>query len=183
MRLAPVPLFFASIPSDAIYYSGESSKTTHGNVEAVDSCRYFASLILGALYGEAKDVILGKSYSPIDGYWDHYELCENVKKISHGWYKNKIRSEIKSTGYVVDSLEASLWAFYQADSFEEGLVRAVNLGGDSDTIGAIYGQLAGAFYGESKIPYKFIRKLYNPHYFYYMADEMCMYYCGPPVLK
>jgi len=54
--------------------------------------------------------------------------------------------------YVVASLEAALWAFHNSDSFQEGCLLAVNLGKDADTTGAIYGQLAGAFYGEKDIP-------------------------------
>jgi len=53
---------------------------------------------------------------------------------------------------VVKSLEASLWAFHDADTFEEAVLRAVNLGDDADTTGAICGQLAGAYWGESGIP-------------------------------
>ena len=60
--------------------------------------------------------------------------------------------EIKGTGYVVESLEAALWALHHGDSFKEGALLAVNLGDDADTTGAVYGQLAGAVYGESGIP-------------------------------
>jgi len=52
----------------------------------------------------------------------------------------------------MESLEASLWAFYSADSFEQAVLRGVNLGDDADTTGAICGQLAGAYWGESQIP-------------------------------
>jgi hypothetical protein len=58
------------------------------------------------------------------------------------------------TGYVVQSLEAALWAFHRSSSFEEDCLLAVNLGDDADTTGAVYGQLAGAFYGEEGIPEK-----------------------------
>ncbi|WP_444905262.1 ADP-ribosylglycohydrolase family protein [Microbulbifer sp. CnH-101-E] len=88
-----------------------------------------------------------------------------------------------SSGYVIDSLEAALWDFYNTSNFEDGLVKAVNLGSDSDTIGAIYGQLAGAFYGESKIPFHFIKKIHKPHLFYYFADELVAYYAGSPVFE
>ena len=60
--------------------------------------------------------------------------------------------EIKSTGYVVDSLEAAVWSLITTTSFEEGLLRAVNLGDDTDTIGAIAGGLAGLYYGYDNIP-------------------------------
>ncbi len=183
MRLAPVPLFYASSPSDAIYLSGESSKTTHGALEAVDACRYYAGLILGALYGESKDKILSSMYTPLRNYWSYYPLCRGVENIATGSFKNKTRDMIKSTGYVIDSLEAAIWAFYSTSTFEEGLIKAVNLGGDSDTIGAIYGQLAGAFYGETSIPYRFIKNLFQPHIFYYIADEMCSFYAGEPITR
>ena len=68
-----------------------------------------------------------------------------------GSYKNKSRKEINSNGYVINTLEAALWAFYHTNSFKEGLILAVNLGEDADTVGAVYGQLAGAFYGEENI--------------------------------
>jgi len=58
----------------------------------------------------------------------------------------------KGTGYVVRSLEAALWAFHRSDDFRAGALLAVNLGNDADTTGAVYGQLAGAYYGESGIP-------------------------------
>ena len=74
-------------------------------------------------------------------------------------YKNKTRDDIKSTGYVVDSLEAALWAFYNSDNFKDGAILAVNLAGDADTIGAIYGQLAGAFYGVDGIPEEWLNKV------------------------
>ena len=66
---------------------------------------------------------------------------------------------IKGTGYVVDSLEAALWAFDRSDSFREGALLAVNLGDDADTTGAVYGQIAGAFYSGEQIPQEWVEKL------------------------
>ena len=60
--------------------------------------------------------------------------------------------KIKGSGYVVRSLEAALWAFHHTSSFSEGALRVVNLGDDADTTGAIYGQVAGAYYGYEGIP-------------------------------
>ena len=59
---------------------------------------------------------------------------------------------IKGSGYVVESLEAALWAFHNSETFEAGCLLAVNLGHDADTTAAVYGQLAGAYYGDSAIP-------------------------------
>ena len=57
------------------------------------------------------------------------------------------------------SLEAALWAFHRSDSFREGALRAVNLGNDADTTGAIYGQLAGAYFGVDAIPPDWMERL------------------------
>lgn len=178
MRLAPVPMFFASDPADAIEKSGESSKSTHGNEQSVDACRFYAALILGALRGESKETILSSEYCPVSNLWEYFPLCEKVRIVAQGSYKSKSRSEINSTGYVIDSMEAALWAFYCSSNFEEGLIKAVNLGGDSDTIGAIYGQLAGAYYGEANIPFKYISPIKYSHYFYFFADEFVQFYTG-----
>jgi ADP-ribosyl-[dinitrogen reductase] hydrolase len=69
-----------------------------------------------------------------------------------GSFKHRQPPEIKGTGYVVHALEAALWAFHRSDDYRTGALLAVNLGDDADTTGAVYGQLAGAYYGESGIP-------------------------------
>lgn len=183
MRLAPVVMFYASEPREAIRFSAESSKTTHAAVEAVDACRLFAAMLLGAMYGETKTMILSSEYAPVKKYWEMHPLSENIARVSRGSYKNKSRDEIKSSGYVVDSLEAALWSFHNSSSFEEGAIKAVNLGGDADTIGAIYGQLAGAYYGETGIPINWIKELAYYHVFYLYADELVAFYSGKPIYK
>jgi ADP-ribosyl-[dinitrogen reductase] hydrolase len=69
-----------------------------------------------------------------------------------GSFRKKELPAIRGTGYVVDSLEAALWAFHRSDTFRDGALLAVNLGDDADTTGAVYGQMAGAYYGEDGIP-------------------------------
>lgn len=159
MRLAPVPLFFACNPKEAIEMSAESSRTTHGAETAVDACRYFGALIVGAVNGASREELLSSHYSPIPNYWDENPLIEEIDAIATGSFKYRQPPEIRGTGYVVESLEAALWAFYHSQSFVEGCLFAVNLGDDADTTGAVYGQLAGAFYGEQGIPQSWRDKL------------------------
>jgi ADP-ribosyl-[dinitrogen reductase] hydrolase len=161
MRLAPVPLFFCSNPEKAIHYAGESSRTTHGARTAVDACRYFAGLIVGALRGRTKSELLSPYFFPCDkpDYWQTNPLDPKIAAIAAGSFKMKDPPEIKGTGYVVESLEAALWAFDRSQSFREGALLAVNLDNDADTNGAIYGQLAGAFYGAEQIPSEWATKL------------------------
>ena len=69
------------------------------------------------------------------------------------------REEVNNSGWAVSTLEAALWALETTDNFEDGMIAAINLGGDSDTIGAVYGQLAGAMYGMSAIPRRWIESV------------------------
>jgi ADP-ribosyl-[dinitrogen reductase] hydrolase len=145
MRLAPVALAAGS-EAEAVEWAGLQSRVTHAAIDAVDSCRLYARLIWRALRGAGKAALLDR------GMGDDLGLTANVARVARGSYHEAMPPEIKGTGYVVDALEAALWAFARSDSFESGAILAVNLGQDADTTGAIYGQLAGAHYGAAGIP-------------------------------
>lgn len=147
MRLAPVPLFYAHNPAEAIEKAAQSSRTTHGAREAVDGCRYLAALIVGAVNGATKEALLSDHFEPIAGLWQQQPLAEKIAEIASGSFKHRNPPDIRGSGYVVASLEAALWAFYHSSSFKEGALLACNLGDDADTTAAVYGQLAGAYYG------------------------------------
>jgi ADP-ribosylglycohydrolase len=163
MRLAPIPMYFAKEPRLAVEMSGQSSRTTHGSVLAIDACRYLGSLITGALESKTKQVLLSKEWIERSGYFVGHKqqlLCNEITMISQGSFKQNCPSlSIKATGFVVDSLEAAIWAFHHSTNFEDGCLLAVNLGNDADTTGAVYGQLAGAYYGEESIPKRWLEKL------------------------
>jgi ADP-ribosylglycohydrolase len=165
MRLAPVPLFFASDEAEAVELSGRSSSTTHGAATCVDACQYLGSLIRGAVCGVPKDTLLSPSFGPDD-------LVAEIAEIRAGSFRERQPPQIQGSGYVVRSLEAALWAFARSDSFEEGALLAVNLGDDADTTGAVYGQLAGALYGEDAIPAHWREQLALPETIEQYADRL-----------
>ncbi|WP_370981207.1 ADP-ribosylglycohydrolase family protein [Agaribacterium sp. ZY112] len=174
MRLAPVPIRYFNDFSKAVELSGKSSLTTHGATEAVDACRYYGALIWGGLHGVEKSVLLNGLYSPETGYWNKNPLCESINLlVTSGSYKAKKAKDIRASGYVLHTLEAALWAFENSHSFEEGALMAVNLGEDADTTGAVYGQLAGAYYGERALPINWIDKVKEAHVFFLKAKELC----------
>lgn len=76
-------------------------------------------------------------------------------------WKAKEPSDMKSSGWVVDTLECALWAFFKYDTWKDGALAVVNLGGDSDTAGAVYGGLAGSFYGFDAIPDEWVDGMQN----------------------
>jgi ADP-ribosyl-[dinitrogen reductase] hydrolase len=150
MRLAPVPMYFRSEPAVAVKRAGLSSRTTHGTAEAVDACRYFAGVLILALNSRSKKELL--EYETVSHLYESEPLCEGIRNIARGSFKEKEPPEIRGTGYVIDCLEAALWAFDRTDTFAEAILAAINLGNDADTTGAVCGQIAGAYYGEEAIP-------------------------------
>ena len=148
MRLAPIPMFFANDIDAAMEFAAQSSATTHAACEATGACRYMAALIVRALLGAAKEEILTFRLPT--------ELPGDVAMVANGSFETAQPPKIKGSGYVVESLEAALWAFSNSDKFADGARLAVNLGDDADTTGAVYGQIAGAFYGTSGIPDRWI---------------------------
>ena len=174
MRLAPVVLAFRQNIELAIHNAGESSRTTHAAPTTIDACRYFAGLLLGALEGRSKEELLSSFFypAPDEQYWKRHPLDPEIAEIAGGSFKHKQPPAIIGNGFVVRSLEAALWAFYRSDSFRDGALRAVNLGNDADTTGAIYGQLAGAFYGVNAIPEDWIERLTMRDYIRESADAL-----------
>jgi ADP-ribosylglycohydrolase len=172
MRLAPVPLFFARDPAEAMDRSADSSRTTHGSTVCVSACRYFGGLIVGAVSGADKQVLLAPRYSPVPGYWDAHPMEPEIDTVAAGSFRDREPPVIRGTGYVVQSLEAALWAFHKTDNFRDGALLAVNLGDDADTTGAVYGQLAGAFYGVGNIPETWRNRLAMRMTIETMADNL-----------
>jgi len=152
MRLAPIPLFYYSDAAEAIRRSAESSLTTHAAPETVDACRYYGGMIWGALHGASREELLAPAYAPIAGLWEAEPLTPAIAVVAGGSFREKEPPLIQAGSYVVHSLEAALWALCSSEDFATGALLAANLGQDSDTIAAIYGQLAGAIYGEEGIP-------------------------------
>jgi ADP-ribosyl-[dinitrogen reductase] hydrolase len=152
MRLVPVVLFYYPDRQACLQYCADSSRTTHAAAECLDACRLFGDMLLRALKGAGKeDILLGTPPGQVESY--------ALKSIAQGEYFKKAVNAVRGMTYVVESLEAALWCFWSSDSFEKAILTAVNLGNDADTTAAICGQIAGAYYGESCIPTRWLEKL------------------------
>jgi ADP-ribosyl-[dinitrogen reductase] hydrolase len=156
MRLAPVPLYFYPDAAATVHYAAESSRTTHGAVEAIDACRLFGLILHRALSGADKEEVLFAEPLLPEG---PLSLAPKIGSIARGDYRTKNEPAISSSGYAVHSLEAALWSFYTTGSYEAAVLRAVNLGDDADTTAAITGQVAGAYYGVQAIPAQWLARL------------------------
>lgn len=151
MRLAPIPMFYGPSAAETWRFSGESTRTTHGAQEAIECSRVFGLALRNALLGVGKSDLLSFEIPE--------PLTVKVARLIKGEFLNKQQTEIRGSGYCVESLEAALWAFYSTDSYGQAILAAVNLGDDADTTAAICGQLAGAYYGVDAIPTGWLEKL------------------------
>lgn len=164
MRLAPVVLYFFADPAACLHYSEASSRTTHAAPEPVQCCRLLAQLLIAILRGVPRADLLshagdGISEPAVRGILDrdYAQLCD---------------TDVRGTGYCVESLTAALWAFMSTDNFKSAILRAVNLGDDADTTAAICGQLAGAYFGVESIPSRWRARLAMSDYIDQAAQRL-----------
>lgn len=155
MRLAPIPIYYHPSLADTLAYAADSSRTTHGTAEAVDGCRLLAWLLHHALAGLSKAALR----TQMAHYGFAPALTPKIQELTTGMFLDKTETDIRGSGYVVESLEAAIWCFWHTDTFEAAVLHAVNLGDDADTTGAVVGQIAGAYYGLDAIPTTWLDRL------------------------
>ena len=165
MRVLPTALMASSV-DEAAALAFQSSLTTHPHARCTSACGLYARLVFLATQisdsHDDKESLALDLTNMVNGTDMEVEQVLKQRlapyKSVADWFSKPV-SEISSSGYVVDSLEASLWAFFTTDAFEEGAIKVVNLGDDADTVGAIYGGLAGAFYGAEAIPDRWLSRM------------------------
>jgi ADP-ribosylglycohydrolase len=156
MRLAPIALRYggllASNPAALATYAARSSAVTHRSDKCLSACRYLALVLAALIDGQPREEVLAPTWPVLLDLHAREPLDPAVLEVARGSFRQKSPPDVRGDGYVVRSLEAALWAFHSAASFEQAVLAAVNLGEDADTTGAVCGQLAGAFFGASAIP-------------------------------
>jgi ADP-ribosyl-[dinitrogen reductase] hydrolase len=163
MRLAPVPIRHADLFPEQVErlaeLAAESSRTTHASPQCVSACRYLAVVLAGLMSGARREDVLSADWPPLARLQASAPLHPDVAAVAGGSFQRKRPPRIRGSGWVVASLEAAMWAFHDAADFRQAVLRAVNLGDDADTTGAVCGQLAGAFWGERGIPVEWLAGL------------------------
>lgn len=144
------------------------SSLTHAHKRSVIGCGIYDFVIEEIIKNPCKESIkigLDNAYS----YYKSEKEIEAYKRLFKEDFKKLEDSEIKSTGYIVDTLESAIWCLLNTDSYEECVLMAVNLGDDTDTVGAIAGGLAGVLYGYNAIPKNWINELVKNE----MIEKLC----------
>jgi ADP-ribosyl-[dinitrogen reductase] hydrolase len=162
MRVLPCALITPSLPQ-TIDLATQSCLPTHPHPRCIQSCTTYAQLIHAALT-ETSKVDLAKLFSHListsteEGFKTFFSPYNSNADPLHPWHTTPSTS-VLSSGYVLHTLHAALWSFFTTTTFRDGAIKVVNLGDDADTVGAVYGGLAGAFYGEEGIPEVWRREL------------------------
>ncbi len=156
MRLTPVVM--ASLAArnsleQTMALGAASARETHYSIVAETATAIFAAMLAKAVDANTKQDVLDFSTA-------NYAQSDPIVAVIKG-AASKTPDVLKPTGYVIDTLEVAMWAFMTTDTFKEGALKTVNMGGDADTIGAVYGQLAGAYYGCQGIPSEWLEVLHD----------------------
>jgi ADP-ribosyl-[dinitrogen reductase] hydrolase len=161
MRTAPIGLACRNDPVELVRQSIDISRITHADPRCTWAC---AALCQGiaALLGGSGDVLA----AAVEGI-EEPEVVATIEQAA-----TIRRGEVRSGGYVLHTLSAALWAFVNHDTFEDIVVAAVNLGGDADSSGAVSGALAGARYGASAIPERWLSVLQSRQELIDLADRL-----------
>ena len=167
MRMLPIAFyaFYRNLSDEEITEVVDSySGMTHGHPISKLGCHIYCDFIRYLLEGKNKEEAfdLLKNHNYVDLYGD--DTTSKYSRILDGSIKGVDISKISSSGYIVDTLEACFWSFLSSNNYENAVVTAVNLGDDTDTVGAITGSMAGVVYGKESIPKRWLDALQRKDY-------------------
>lgn len=152
------------------------SALTHRHIRAAMSCMIYLRLAEYLLNGEEKIVAFSKMQEDILALWGEINFAEEeqihfARCIAQD-IRDVAREDLKSGGYVIEALEASLWCFLQENSYKEAVLSVINLGHDTDTTAAITGGLAGLYYGVQAIPERWHKVLARRNDIITLANQL-----------
>lgn len=163
-----VPYAFIEDISKSIKQMILDNSITHKNALCNLCCMYYVKMLRALFEGKEKTEATADAASYLRFGWritgaedDHVEWKEKFSKLLHPQFSTLPQTEINSSGYVLHTLEASVWCFLTTEDYKESVLKAVNLGGDTDTIAALTGALSGLYYGVDTIPKKWKSRIAN----------------------
>lgn len=166
MRILPlVPYIINMEEEDRFRIIGEVSSLTHRHPRSILACIFLCKFAIQYLVTKEIPTAFAYTQKEIkylltqEKFKNECSHFDRLVNLTYEQFRNIAENDIKSTGYVIDTLEASLWSVFNHDSFKDSVLCAVNLGYDADTVGAITGALAGIIYGHDSIPEEWLNVL------------------------
>lgn len=164
MRILPLLFYLNDKPIQERYeIIKKVSSITHGHIRSVIACFYYLEFALQLYLGNDKFETYENLKTHITSYLTNISINPKEIELFSRLLKNDIYKlsvdEIHSSGYVLHTLEASIWCLLTTDNYKDAVLKAVNLGSDTDTTGAVTGGLAGLLYGFDNIPENWLQKI------------------------
>lgn len=164
MRIAPLLFYINNKPIlERFEITKQVSAITHGHIRSVMACFYYLEFARYLSLGKDKFEIYKKLQDEITSFFNSLSINQSEISLFHRLLKQNIdqlkEEEINSSGYVIDTLEASIWCLLTTNDYESAILKAVNLGRDTDTTGAVTGGLAGLLYGYESFPKRWLEQL------------------------
>ncbi len=180
MRILPIVYYIQMQPDCSIdekmKFVHNISSLTHRHPISLLGCGIYVNIALKLLTekGTQKEIVKrgieeAFLYYESQGYEDLSQYTRLKDLESFAAFSS---SNIKSSGYVVDTLEAAIWCFINTRSFRDCVLKAINLGDDTDTVGAVAGGLAGIYYGANNIPEEWLKALLKIQYIWELCSKM-----------
>ncbi|MDE7371267.1 MAG: ADP-ribosylglycohydrolase family protein [Desulfovibrio sp.] len=175
MRVAPLVFLRAGRSAEERFRLIKAvSSVTHAHAWSVTACFLFLEVLRKLLAGRAKDEAYAELRAELAAPWPFLDAAalEKFRRILKRDIRDVPESDIASSGFVVDTLEAALWCFLTTGNYKDAVLKAVNLGDDTDTTGAVTGALAAMAYGLEAIPAEWIAQLQGRGQLLRAADGM-----------
>ena len=164
MRIHPFALYLYAKNSRNQDVIHTASALTHAHERSRMACGIYSFILWDLLDCPSKDSVVSGIKKAEKFYGKRCESISYSRLFDVDTLRNLDESEIKSSGYVVDTLEAAVWCLLNTDSYKSCVLTAVNLGDDTDTVAAVAGGLAGALYGYDAIPEEWRNTLIKREY-------------------
>lgn len=173
MRILPIVFYIKDLPIEKRFQVVKDvSSLTHTHIRSVLGCFIYTEMAVQIIKEKDKLKAFNATINIVNDFLNTNAICSQTEIDKyHRILQNPIgnynilpiyeyyEAEINSSGYILHTLEASLWCLFHTNSFKDAVRKAVNLGGDTDTTGAVTGGLAGLLYGYQSIPKKWLNRL------------------------
>jgi len=179
MRILPlIPHIYGLVEEQQIQIISEVSSLTHRHPRSILACIFLCKFGMAYLNCQNTNIAFVNTQKEIKRLLSQKEFknehshFDRLINLTYEQFRNIAEDDIKSTGYVIDTLEASLWSIFNNHNFKDSVLCAVNLGNDADTVGAITGALAGIIYGYDTIPHEWLNTLARKDDIIKLADQL-----------
>jgi ADP-ribosyl-[dinitrogen reductase] hydrolase len=164
MRILPLLFYIKDFGIEQRFeITKDVSSITHGHIRSVIACFYYLEFALQILQGKNKEDAYSATAKLVKEFLQKTEIIpdeiDQFASLLHQNIAEKEMNEIRSSGYVLDTLQAAIWCLMTTTNYKEAVIKAVNLGSDTDTTGAVTGGLAGLYYGFENIPKKWRKEI------------------------